>query len=161
MSDTNPSVIVSTSLVTFFTGFLLGVYAIRGYLVSPDLKEERRRRREDPMESEEEDIDEGDTILDHAPNWENGDEADRRQGLKVSKPSKKEKKKKAGSPAKGSPAQLEEPAADNNEECKLVLVVRTDLGMTKGAIARPPFFFPLYNRLNPCALSATSVQQAC
>ncbi len=135
MTDTNPSVIVSTSLVTFFTGFLLGVYAIRGYLVSPDLKEERRRRREDPLESEEEDIDEGDTILDHAPNWENGDEADRRQGLKAPKPTKKEKKKKAGSPATGSPARSKEPAADSNEECKLVLVVRTDLGMTKGTIA--------------------------
>ena len=27
--------------------------------------------------------------------------------------------------------------ADRNEECKLVLVVRTDLGMTKGEMCRP------------------------
>lgn len=61
------------------------------------------------MESEESDIDEEDTILDHAPNWSNGFEADKKQGLRAS---------------------TSQPIT---EECKLVLVVRTDLGMTKGA----------------------------
>jgi PTH2 family peptidyl-tRNA hydrolase len=46
--------------------------------------------------------------MDHAPNWANGREADRKQGLVAEKPK------------------------DTGEECKLVLVVRTDLGMTKG-----------------------------
>lgn len=63
------------------------------------------------MESEESDIDEEDTILDHAPNWSNGFEADKKQGLRAS---------------------TSQPIT---EECKLVLVVRTDLGMTKGKIA--------------------------
>lgn len=125
---TSQALIISTSLVTFISGFLLGVYSIRGYLISPALADERNRNLYDPLESEESDIDEDDTILDHAPNWSNGLEADRRQGLAASassKATKKEFKKAADEKTK-----LVEP--QNNEECKLVLVVRTDLGMTKG-----------------------------
>lgn len=108
-------VIIGTSIVTLITGYMLGLYSSRGYLISPSLAEERRRFRNDPVESEESDIDEEDLVnLDHAPNWANGPEADKRQGLRyTSRPE----------------------VADNGEECKLVLVVRTDLGMTKGKIA--------------------------
>ncbi|KLU91949.1 peptidyl-tRNA hydrolase 2 [Magnaporthiopsis poae ATCC 64411] len=121
------SVIVSTSVVALISGFLLGVYSIRGYLISPALVEERRRFAHDPIESDESDIDEDDTILDHAPNWSNGVDADRRDGLRATAAGiKKEKVKEKNAPAA---------AADSNEECKLVLVVRTDLGMTKGKIA--------------------------
>ena len=104
-------VVVTTSVLSLVSGFLLGIYAIRGYVVSPALKEERAANWKDPVESEESDIDEDDKILDHAPNWSNGEEADRRQGLRTNAPAV---------------------APKANEECKLVLVVRTDLGMTKG-----------------------------
>jgi PTH2 family peptidyl-tRNA hydrolase len=117
--------IVTSSLVAFISGFMLGIYSIRGYLISPALVEERRRNFQDPVESDESDVDEDDTILDHAPNWSNGPEADRRQGLRVTA-----KAKKTATPQKSQPA--DPPIADSDEECKLVLVVRTDLGMTKG-----------------------------
>ncbi|KAK4164992.1 PTH2-domain-containing protein [Cladorrhinum sp. PSN259] len=124
MSDgVSSSVVVTTSAVALVSGFLLGVYAIRGYLISPALVAEREGNWKDPVESEESDIDEDDTILDHAPNWSNGEDADRRQGLRASaskSTSKSNEKKDKINP---------------NEECKLVLVVRTDLGMTKGKIA--------------------------
>ncbi|KAK0386932.1 hypothetical protein NLU13_5245 [Sarocladium strictum] len=110
-------VIIGTSIVTLITGYMLGLFSARGYLISPALAEERRRFRNDPVESEESDIDEDELpagTMDHAPNWANGAEADRRQGLRV-----------------GSRPE----ARDTGEECKLVLVVRTDLGMTKGKIA--------------------------
>ncbi|KAK7978193.1 hypothetical protein PG996_004241 [Apiospora saccharicola] len=137
-TQSGPSgIILTTSIIAFISGFALGVFTIRGYLVSPSLSAERRANYEDPIESEESDIDENDTLLDHAPNWGNGLEADRRQGLRVTsagtknKAAKKEVKLVDVSEGTG-------PAADmlkTNEECKLVLVVRTDLGMTKGKIA--------------------------
>lgn len=108
-------VIIGTSIVTLVTGYMLGLYTTRGYIISPSLVEERRRFRNDPVESEESDIDEEDLpSMDHAPNWANGEEADKRQGLRQTA------KKEVG---------------DTGEECKLVLVVRTDLGMTKGTFA--------------------------
>ncbi|KAG7120753.1 Peptidyl-tRNA hydrolase 2 like protein [Verticillium longisporum] len=123
MSDTL-HLILTTSAVTFLSGFALGVFAIRGYVISPALKAERRGNLRDPVESDESDIDEDDTILDHAPNWANGEAADRRDGLRQEEKKKDEKKAKAV------------PIADaGKEECKLVLVVRTDLGMTKGKMA--------------------------
>ncbi|KND92580.1 Peptidyl-tRNA hydrolase 2 [Tolypocladium ophioglossoides CBS 100239] len=114
--------ILTTALVTFITGYLFGVFTSRGYLVSPALSDERRRNRTDPVESDESDVDEDDSLLDHAPNWANGELADRKQGLRV-----------GGSDVSGNhkAAALK----DSGEECKLVLVVRTDLGMTKGKIA--------------------------
>lgn len=122
------SVIVSTSVVALISGFLLGVYSIRGYLISPALVEERRRFAHDPIESDESDIDEDDTILDHAPNWSNGVDADRRDGLRATAAGSKKKEKDKDALAAAA-------VQDPNEECKLVLVVRTDLGMTKGKIA--------------------------
>ncbi|KAI6382598.1 hypothetical protein MCOR25_000600 [Pyricularia grisea] len=126
------TVILSTSLVALVSGFLLGVYSIRGYLVSPDLAEERRRNFRDPEESEESDIDEDDTILDHAPNWSNGAEADRRDGLRATAAAGKKDKKSSGQAKDAGEVNA---GTDEKEECKLVLVVRTDLGMTKGKIA--------------------------
>lgn len=109
--------ILTTGITSLITGFIFGVYSIRGYLFSPDLVEERRRNFNDPVESEESDVDEDDTILDHAPNWANGADADRRQGLK---------------PGATRAKPVLPGVKDTGEECKLVLVVRTDLGMTKG-----------------------------
>ncbi|RYP12983.1 hypothetical protein DL765_007070 [Monosporascus sp. GIB2] len=136
--------VVVTSLVTFISGFMLGVYSIRGYLlVSPELAEERRRNLYDPVESDESDVDEGDTVLDHAPNWANGLDADRRDGLRVRPGGDGETNKKKKKSGKAATEEANSAVADvaagaggnNNEECKLVLVVRTDLGMTKGKIA--------------------------
>ncbi|KAE9575948.1 Peptidyl-tRNA hydrolase 2 [Colletotrichum fructicola] len=118
--------VITTTLVAFLSGFMLGVYTIRGYLISPELRAEARANKEDPIESEESDIDEDDTILDHAPNWSNAEAADVRDGLRQRNTA--EKKAKKQNPEKA-------PLADSNEECKLVLVVRTDLGMTKGKMA--------------------------
>lgn len=111
---THTATVITTSLASIITGYLLGVYSIRGYLISPELAEERRRNLNDPIESDESDVDLDDVLMDHAPNWANGLEADRKQGLRAAAP--------APVPA----------LSDNKEECKLVLVVRTDLGMTKG-----------------------------
>ncbi|KAI3555271.1 peptidyl-tRNA hydrolase PTH2 [Colletotrichum abscissum] len=133
MADTGgqqTAVVLSTSIVALMTGFLLGVYSIRGYLISPELRSEARANFDDPVESEESDIDEDDTVLDHAPNWANGLDADRRDGLRQRKGNTSEK---PASSKKPNPAGT--PLVDNNEECKLVLVVRTDLGMTKGKMA--------------------------
>ncbi|KAH8706381.1 peptidyl-tRNA hydrolase PTH2-domain-containing protein [Ilyonectria robusta] len=107
-------IVLGTAFASIIAGYMFGVFTTRGYVISPELAEERRANLNDPVESDESDIDEDDTILDHAPNWANGADADRRQGLKIS----------------------EKPVVkDTGEECKLVLVVRTDLGMTKGKIA--------------------------
>ncbi|EHK18350.1 uncharacterized protein TRIVIDRAFT_47283 [Trichoderma virens Gv29-8] len=113
-------VILTTALASLVTGYMFGIFTARGYLISPALAEERRRYHNDPVESEESDVDEDDTLLDHAPNWANGLDADKRQGLKFGESGAAERKSLM---------------MDSSEECKLVLVVRTDLGMTKGKIA--------------------------
>lgn len=125
-SFTPTAVMLSTSIVAFLSGFMLGIYSIKGYLVSPGFSEERRRNISDPIESDESDVSEDDTILDHAPNWANSAEADKRDGLQQKKP------KKAKAPTAGAESASPAALANSNEECKLVLVVRTDLGMTKG-----------------------------
>lgn len=134
----SPFVVISTSFVALVSGFLLGVYSIQGYLVSPDLKAEREHYWKDPVESEESDIDEDDTILDHAPNWANGEDADRRQGLRATA---------AATSKTTSAAKPTEQAKKIKEECKLVLVVRTDLGMTKGSFPLSPIQPPRCSKL--------------
>ncbi|KAI1649572.1 PTH2-domain-containing protein [Daldinia loculata] len=139
MADkSNTTILISTSIVVFLSGFLLGMYSVRGYLfISPSLASQRLSNFNDPLESEESDIDEDDTILDHAPNWANGEDADRRDGLKASNSKKAKKTSKDKAEDKADSAQPQQTVAEGsaNEECKLVLVVRTDLGMTKGKIA--------------------------
>ncbi|EFY92201.1 hypothetical protein J3459_015022 [Metarhizium acridum] len=119
---TQTGIILTTSLAAFISGWLFGVFTTRGYLISPALAEERHRNLHDPVESDESDIDEDDTILDHAPNWANGVAADRKQGLRANA-------------RVGGMTERKTLDGDSNEECKLVLVVRTDLGMTKGKMA--------------------------
>lgn len=175
-STSASTALITTSLVAFFSGFGLGIYSIRGYIIPPSLATARRQRLNDPVESEEEDVDEDDTILDHAPNWANGAEADRKQGLRVveAEPEadegrKKNKKRRKAAENKSEPEPEPEvdeaeagarsargeaeaayprqtavnPGSNPNEECKLVLVVRTDLGMTKGEFPPSiPCFLP-------------------
>lgn len=121
----NTTVAITTALTTFITGYIFGIYATRGYLMSPALAAERRGNLNDPVESEESDVDEDDSLLDHAPNWTNGEAADARQGLKNN----------VGAAAQPPKVKL------GNEECKLVLVVRTDLGMTKGTYRTATILF--------------------
>jgi PTH2 family peptidyl-tRNA hydrolase len=122
-SPTPVAMIISTAIVAGLSGYMIGIASSLGFLPIPFQKRTPKARGidnyDDEEESEEEDIDE--SILDHAPNWANGIEADKRDGLRAEPP--KEHKRSAVKETKWE---------DNGEECKLVLVVRTDLGMTKG-----------------------------
>lgn len=142
---TQTGMILTTALASVVTGYVFGIYTARGYLISPALAEERRKYRSDPVESDESDVDEDGGVLDHAPNWANGLDADMRQGLKFRDSGVAEKRS------------LME---DTSEECKLVLVVRTDLGMTKGTITS---FLPLLFGwcVCVCVLNQLSRQNRC
>lgn len=97
----------------------MGVWTINGYIFPPELWEARKENLRAPEETIDSDVDDDDGPLDHAPAWSNGRQADEKQGLRAS-------------------ALPQVNAGGPNEECKLVLVVRTDLGMTKG-------IFPSYS----------------
>ncbi|KAG8160228.1 hypothetical protein KVR01_009764 [Diaporthe batatas] len=129
MPEDTTLVVISTSVVALVTGFLLGIYSIQGYIITPEFAKQSRANYDDPVDSDETDIDEDETNMDHAPNWANGEEADRKQGLRYTG---NDKNKAASNKPKAGPVPSVE---DTGEECKLILVVRTDLGMTKGKIA--------------------------
>ncbi len=116
------AMLIGTAIIAGLSGYMIGIASSLGFFPIPFLPKEPRPRGianyDDEEESEEEEVD--DSILDHAPNWANGFEADKRDGLRVTAAAKK--------PEVAEKHVLE----DSNEECKLVLVVRTDLGMTKG-----------------------------
>ena len=134
MADRPPptplAMIIGTAIIACLTGYMVGIASSLGFLPIPFMPRPPKARGianyDDETESEEEDIDEG--ILDHAPNWANGVEADKRDGLRAraaaaaaARTDKKEGRQKQ-----------EWEDSTTSEECKLVLVVRTDLGMTKG-----------------------------
>jgi len=121
------AMIIGTALIAGITGYMLGIGSSLGIIPNPFFPKEPTKRGisnyDDEEESEEEEVDEA--ILDHAPNWANGFEADKRDGLRATAAAKaKEVKKEKAVVELG-----------DDEECKMVLVVRTDLGMTKGKIA--------------------------
>lgn len=147
------ALIIGTAILSLITGYFLGLGSAIGILPSPFSNSDssnpkdrsfsggiisgRVRSDLDEEESSSSEIDD-DIVLDNAPNWSNGIEADRRQGLRVvdGKPIKQSKDKK---PANERPVaqdvdeeDMKMGWEDGSEECKLVLVVRTDLGMTKG-----------------------------
>lgn len=128
LPPTPVAMIIGTALIAGISGYMIGIASSLGFLPIPFMPATPKKRGidnyDDEEESEEEDIDE--EILDHAPNWANGVEADKRDGLRVVE--KEVKKEKKSSKKQDSEPELE----DDGEECKLVLVVRTDLGMTKG-----------------------------
>lgn len=115
------AMLVGTAIIAGLSGYMIGIASSLGFFPIPFMPKAPKERGianyDDEEESEEEDIDA--SILDHAPNWSNGLEADKRDGLRVMERSAAKKNEKPG-------------LVDNGEECKLVLVVRTDLGMTKG-----------------------------
>ena len=120
--------LIGTAIIAVLSGYMLGIASSLGFLPIPFASKSAASPRgiahyDDEEESEEEEIEDGST-LDHAPNWANGFEADRRDGLRagnVDAKAAQEKEKRR---------LLEE----SEEECKLVLVVRTDLAMTKGCV---------------------------
>jgi len=123
---TSAAVLISTAILSLITGYMLGIGSSLGlfpnpFQQSPEARTAAKRSKtsnyDDEEESSEEEVD--GILLDHAPNWANGEAADVRDGLKIAK-------------------KTEKPEWENStEECKLVLVVRTDLGMTKGACISP------------------------
>ncbi|KFZ05844.1 hypothetical protein V501_07973 [Pseudogymnoascus sp. VKM F-4519 (FW-2642)] len=129
MADRPPpsatAIIIGTAILSLVTGYMIGTATSLNLLPSPFSSAPAKTRSrsdttgyDDEEESSEEEIEAGE-VLDHAPNWANGPEADKRDGLTVAAPAATKKRE----------------VVDDNEECKLVLVVRTDLGMTKGKIA--------------------------
>ncbi|KAH6682566.1 peptidyl-tRNA hydrolase PTH2-domain-containing protein [Halenospora varia] len=120
------AMLVGTVIISGLTGYMIGLGSSLGFFPTPFKSKTPTTRGvsnyDDEEESSEEDIDED--ILDHAPNWSNGVEADRRDGLKVEGRSKSQKTESAHPDWRNS-----------KEDCKMVLIVRTDLGMTKGKIA--------------------------
>merc|ERR1712098_335529 len=135
MADRAPptpvAMIIGTALIAGISGYLFGIGSGLGLFPNPFVTKEARKRGisnyDDEEESEEEDIDA--SVLDHAPNWSNGFEADKRDGLRATSAAKV--KQEPGIKKEG----MDSIPEDVNEECKMVLVVRTDLGMTKGKIA--------------------------
>lgn len=122
------AMLIGTAIIAGLSGYLIGIASSLGFLPIPFMPQQARAHGlsnyDDEEESAEEDIDD-DAILDHAPNWANGPEADKRDGLRFipKKADAEEEKKKVAEKSSWQ---------DSTEECKLVLVVRTDLGMTKG-----------------------------
>lgn len=101
---------------------MLGIFSSLGFLPIPfapsntstsSKPKGRTSGYDDEPESSEEEISEGEGQ--HAPNW---------GGAVAGSEKKGEKEGKGG--------EVAVMGGDKNEECKLVLVVRTDLGMTKG-----------------------------
>jgi PTH2 family peptidyl-tRNA hydrolase len=121
MADRPPpsavSVIVATAVLAGISGYMIGIASSLGFLPIPfapksqvagvNPKRSKTAGYDNEEESSEEEIGENELggALDHAPNW----------GIDAAGKSKEKREWQ-----------------DNGEECKLVLVVRTDLGMTKG-----------------------------
>jgi PTH2 family peptidyl-tRNA hydrolase len=137
MADRAPptplAMIIGTAIIACLSGYMIGIASSLGFLPIPFMPKAPRARGianyDDETESEEEDIDEA--VLDHAPNWANGLEADKRDGLRAAASARTEKEGRQ---------KMEWEESTSAEECKLVLVVRTDLGMTKGMLPPPPTF---------------------
>jgi PTH2 family peptidyl-tRNA hydrolase len=131
------SVVVGTAIISLLTGYMLGTASSLGFLpspfgakspVAPIIRAGRDTSHyDDEEESSEEEIDDP-TVLNHAPNWANSEKADKRDGLRNSALQQQAKRG-----AEGKEQKVPE-GWDLSEESKLVLVVRTDLGMTKGML---------------------------
>ncbi|KAG9243901.1 peptidyl-tRNA hydrolase PTH2-domain-containing protein [Calycina marina] len=133
MTDRPPpstmAIIIGTSIIAGLTGYMIGIASSLGFFPIPFVPKQARAygisNYNDEEESDGTDIDEG--TMDHAPNWANGEEADKRDGLRNTG--------KAAAALKAKPDEDRKDWENTNEQCKMVLVVRTDLGMTKGKIA--------------------------
>lgn len=133
------AMIIGTAIIAGISGYMIGIASSLGLIPNPFVTKPVRKRGlenySDEEESGDEDIDEAVTI-DHAPNWANGFEADQRAGLRDLRPTKGFKEPVAEKKAVAE----DTPSWENSkEDCKLVLVVRTDLGMTKGMSLSKPY----------------------
>lgn len=120
-APTPVAMLIGTAIIAGLSGYMLGIFSSLGFLPIPfsasksTPKPRGIAHYDDEEESSEEEVDVKEAgVLDHAPNWGNALKEDKRDGLRV----EQKEEKKAWE--------------DSQEECKLVLVVRTDLGMTKG-----------------------------
>jgi peptidyl-tRNA hydrolase, PTH2 family len=150
MSDIRPlpsptAMLIATAILAGISGYMIGIASSLGFLpipfqtkVAPVGKPRGRTDGyDDEEESSEEDIDA--SILDHAPNWANGLEADKRDGLRATMALKKAAGAKKEVEVK---SESSSPAWENaSGEYKLILVVRTDLGMTKGMCSSSALMF--------------------
>ncbi|CAG8984136.1 hypothetical protein HYALB_00006239 [Hymenoscyphus albidus] len=138
-APTPVAMLIGTAIVAALTGYMIGIASSLGFFPIPFQNAPPKKRGlehyDDEEESEEEDIEE--SLLDHAPNWANGVEADRRDGLKVQREGDGKGSGKGNGKVKVEKEDGEEEGKGwtSKEEYKMVLVVRTDLGMTKGKIA--------------------------
>jgi PTH2 family peptidyl-tRNA hydrolase len=140
---TPTALLVGTAITACIFGYMLGTASSLGLLpfsksatATKRVRSSRTGTYDDSEESSSDEIDA--SLLDHAPNWVNSEAADRRDGLRVEKEEKPLKKKIKGGAKKIEAVGAMEPFdGREDEECKLVLVVRTDLGMTKGEILLP------------------------
>ena len=125
------ALLIGTAIIAGISGYMIGIASSLGFFPIPFLPRAPAVRGisnyDDEEESEEEEVDA--TILDHAPNWTNGFEADKRDGLRATAATGKAK------PETKKEVAVKPAWEDSNEECKLILVVRTDLGMTKGTLS--------------------------
>ncbi|TVY31109.1 Peptidyl-tRNA hydrolase [Lachnellula hyalina] len=89
MADRTPptpvAMLIGTAIIAGISGYMIGIASSLGFLPIPFATKTAPTRGisnyDDEEESEEEDIDE--SILDHAPNWSNGLDADKRDGLRA------------------------------------------------------------------------------
>lgn len=154
--------IVGTAIISIATGYMLGMASSLGFLPNPFAGPKAPRQRgdtshyNDEEESSEEEIDDG-VIIDHAPNWANGEEADKRDGLRASALKKRVAKENGMETPKAVVApgtrrdetvtekrrrQLKEAEIecaqrgwDVNGDFKMVFVIRRDIGISIGKIA--------------------------
>lgn len=86
---TPTAMLIGTAIISIATGYMLGMASSLGFLPNPFAGPRAPKQRgdtrnyNDEEESSEEEIDDG-VIIDHAPNWANGEEADKRDGLRAS-----------------------------------------------------------------------------
>ena len=86
---TPTAMLIGTAIISLSTGYMLGMASSLGFLPNPFAGPRAPRQHgdtshyNDEEESSEEEIDDG-VIIDHAPNWANGVEADKRDGLRAS-----------------------------------------------------------------------------
>ena len=142
-SPNTVAVIISTAILAGLSGYFFGIFSSLGFAPIPFLANggpnyKPHTESDTEEESEAEDIDED--ILDHAPNWNNKLEQDVKDGLRMRAGKGKENVNSGASgTVKDGPATQSLASGDTrveSEECKMVLVVRTDLGMSKG-ISQP------------------------
>src|SRR5271170_7901650 len=99
MADRAPptptAMLISTAILSLMAGYMLGVGSSLGFFPNPFHQPHATSHRiktsnyDDEEESSEEEVD--GILIDHAPNWANGEAADLRDGLKVSKKEVQEK----------------------------------------------------------------------